>query len=1195
MSRAKFIFAAALLALLTACTAAGQVNIITTVAGGGVQNNIAGTLANLSYTGGLAVDRNNNVYFTSAQLCQVYKLNPSGQMFLVAGTGICGFSGNGGPAASAQLNYPSSLALDGAGNLFIADTNTERVRRVDAATQIITTVAGNGGNGYAGDGGSATAAQLQDPEGVAVDATGNIFIADTGNNRIRRVDAQTQNITTVAGTGTAGFNSDNVVATQAELNAPRAVAVDSAGDLIIADTNNNRIRFVNAASQQITTVAGNGTLGYSGDGVPATSAEICYPYAVFVDGSGDLYIADSDNQRIRYVDFSTKNISTVAGNGIGGFNGDGIAATSAKLYIPGPLALDSAGNLFFADIFNFRVRRVDAVTAVITTVAGGGSGGDNGPATGGQLATPSAVAVDSAGDLFIADTYSARVRSVDAATQIITTVAGTGLTGYSGEGGPGNSGELSFPQGVAVDSGGNLFIADTLNERVRRVDAATQIITTVAGTGMYGYNGDGLLATAAELNSPAGLALDGAGNLFIADSANNRIRRVDATTQDISTVAGTGTLGYTGDGGLATQAELNDPRGVAVDGAENLFIADSINQRIRRVDASTGMITTYAGGGSGASSNQGAPATQATFGAIGGVGVDSSGNVFIADCGLSHIYRVDVLTHLLDIVAGNGSGIFSGDGGPATLAELDQPTGVTMASSGDLFIADQYNNRIRQIALPPFVVSQPGTLAFGNQNLGSTSATQAVTITNTGVVPLIIASIAPSAGFAESDNCGAPVSPLASCTINVSFAPTISGAQTGDLTVTDNSFSSPEVISLSGSGVGPVASVASPTLTFPAELVGQSASAQAVTLSNTGNASLTVSSITASANFGQTNNCGASVAAGGSCTINVTFTPTAGGSLSGTLTIIDNSNAVTGSTQTVSLSGEGVVPVASVASSLLTFPAELVGQSASAQAVTLSNTGTASLTVSSITASANFSQTNNCGASVAAGGSCSINVTFTPTTGGSLSGTLSITDNSNGATGSTQTVSLSGEGQDFSVGTPAGSSASATVAPGSPATYPLSVGSLGGMSGTVSFTCTGAPSGATCTVSPNPAAPGTNVTVTVNTTAPSELAPRKSPPPARPGPQPLLLLAVLMACITWTLAARRPGGASRTRLVPLQLAAGLSLALALAGCGGGGGGGNPTPSNPGTPAGTYTLTVTGTVGSGSTAVSHSMKLTLTVS
>jgi sugar lactone lactonase YvrE len=280
-------------------------------------------------------------------------------------------------------------------------------------------------------------------------------------------------------------------------------------------------------------------------------------------------------------------ITTVAGNGTAGFGGDGGPATSARLNSPFGVAVDSSGNLFIADFQNHRIRKVDAITGIITTVAGsgptgflaGGFSGDGDPATSARLNSPFGVAVDSSGNLFIADSFNDRIRRVDASTGIITTVAGGGFV--FGDGGPATSARLDFPSGVAVDSSGNLFIADTLNERIRRVDASTGIITTVAGGGFV--LGDGGPATSATLVLPFGMALDAVGNLFIADRFNDRLRKVDAATGIITTVAGIGTAGFSGDGGPATSASLAEPVGVALGAAGNLFIADSSNQRIRRV------------------------------------------------------------------------------------------------------------------------------------------------------------------------------------------------------------------------------------------------------------------------------------------------------------------------------------------------------------------------------------------------------------------------------------------------------------------------------------------------------------------------------------------------------------------------------------------------------------------------------------
>jgi RHS repeat-associated protein len=331
----------------------------------------------------------------------------------------------------------------------------------------------------------------------------------------------------------------------------------------------------------IDTMAGTGTRGYSGDGGPAAEAQLNCPYGVAVDAAGNIFIADSSNHCIRKVDASGI-ITTVAGTGTWGYSGDGGPAAEAQLYYPQGVAVDAAGSIFIAD-GNHCIRKVDA-SGIITTVAGTGTwgySGDGGPAAEAQLGWPRGVAMDTAGSIFIADSGNDRIRKVDA-SGIITTVAGTGTWGYSGDGDPATEAQLKSPRGVAMDTAGNIFIADSSNQCIRKVDASG-IITTVAGTGTGSYRGDGGPATEAWLYYPHGVAVDAAGNIFIADKWNQRIRKVDASGI-ITTVAGTGTWGYRGDGGPATEAWLYYPHGVAVDAAGSIFIADG-NHCIRKVGA----------------------------------------------------------------------------------------------------------------------------------------------------------------------------------------------------------------------------------------------------------------------------------------------------------------------------------------------------------------------------------------------------------------------------------------------------------------------------------------------------------------------------------------------------------------------------------------------------------------------------------
>ena len=339
-------------------------------------------------------------------------------------------------------------------------------------------------------------------------------------------------------------------------------------------------------AQIITTVAGDGGQGYNGDSIAAISAELNYPGGTVFDASGNLFIADVFNNRIRKVDI-TDIISTVAGNGTFGFSGDGGLATLAKLKEPTGLAVDLNGNLYIAELYGNRIRKVTP-NGIITTIAGTGTSGfsgDGGPAISAELYYPNAVAVDSIGNIYIADLDNERIRKVDT-LGIITTIAGNGISGYSGDGGPADTAELGFPWGIKLDKFGNLFIAETGGNRVRKIDTKG-IISTVAGNGTQGFSGDGGSALSAQLAEPRDITIDASGNIYIADWANSVIRKVDSKGI-ISSIVGDGTLGYNGDSIIATSAQLDLPLVVTLDAFGNLFVTDVNNERIRKI---TGLVT----------------------------------------------------------------------------------------------------------------------------------------------------------------------------------------------------------------------------------------------------------------------------------------------------------------------------------------------------------------------------------------------------------------------------------------------------------------------------------------------------------------------------------------------------------------------------------------------------------------------------
>jgi uncharacterized protein (TIGR03437 family) len=662
------------LALAVSSIASAQIYTISTFAGGALPTNIPGTSASLR-TGPqyVAADPAGDLFFVDDNT--VLRLDAvTGIVTRVAGNGSTGFSGDGGPATSAQLYFPTGVAVDSAGNLYIADTFNFRIRKV--SNGIITTAAGNGSGGYSGDGGPATSARL-DPEDVAVDSASNLYIADTNNFCIRKVSNGV--ITTVAGDGLQGFSGDNGNAANAQLSGPYAITVDSAGNLYLTD--GARVRKVTGGV--ITTIAGTGTPGFSGDGGPAISAQLSLPTGVAVDSAGSLYIADGP--RVRKV--ASGVISTVAGDGVVGFGGDGGPATSAELSGDDGVAVGSAGNLYIADSGNDRIRKV--ASDVISTVAGGGTAiGPHGPATSAQLGSPVAVALDSAGSLYVADNESNVIWK--SANGVIAAIAGNGTRGFSGDGGPATSAQLFGPFGVAVDSAGDIYISDSGNNRVRKV--VNGVINTVAGNGTQGFSGDNGPAAAAQLNFPVGIALDSSGNLYIADSGNYCVRKVSSGA--IATVAGIGGMpGFGGDHNTpATASTLSGPSSLAVDSANNLYISDDFfDSRVLKV--SNGVISVVAGDGTQGYGGDNVPATSAELWDPAGIALDSAGNLYIADSQNLRIRKIS--NGVITTIAGNGTEGFSGDNGPAFYAQLGGPRGVAVDSSGNVYVADGGSGRIR--------------------------------------------------------------------------------------------------------------------------------------------------------------------------------------------------------------------------------------------------------------------------------------------------------------------------------------------------------------------------------------------------------------------------------------------------------------------------------------------------------------------
>jgi sugar lactone lactonase YvrE len=681
---------------------------ITTVAGGLSYVGDGGKAVDafLNHPYALAADERGNLYFCDPFNYRIRRIdNRTGIITTVAGNGLSGSSDDGIPATTASFNSSLyDLVLDKTGNIFFIDGS--RVRRIDAVTGILTTVAGSRERGYTGDGGPADRATLYFPHQLAIDREGNLFIGDGENHVVRRIDAETGIITTVAGNGESGSSGDGGPALEASIDYIIGLAVDSSGNLFIADKKSATVRRVDSKTGIITTVAGNGSRELSGEGGPATSAGLGWALSsIALDRFENLYIGLHNS--ILRVDARTGKIETMEVRYEEVKNGDRLAILN---YVEG-MVFDIAGNLFLADSGNNFIRRIDAGTRKITKVAGVDWVvtfkqrllGDGGPAIRAAVTSPTGIAADNVGNIFFTELFNHRVRRIDATTRIITTVAGKepGLPKYfnlqgegdfSGDGGPALEARLNLPQSIAFDKVGNLFIFDEGNCRIRRVDKKSGIINTVAGCGCKcdGPIGDGGPATEVVLDIKSGsgdIVLDNAGNLYIADGQNKRIRRVDARTRIITTVAGNGSKEYSGDNGPAVNAGIN-PTSIAIDGAGNLFIVDISDHRVRRVDAKTGIITTVAGkGGTVDETLENIPAKDASIFPL-SIALDRAGNLFILS---SKVHRVDAATGIITRVAGKESYSFLFiDGVKANSVDISAYK-IAIDAAGNLFITESQN------------------------------------------------------------------------------------------------------------------------------------------------------------------------------------------------------------------------------------------------------------------------------------------------------------------------------------------------------------------------------------------------------------------------------------------------------------------------------------------------------------------------
>ncbi len=725
--------------------------------------------------------------------------------------------GNGGLAINATFETPRGLALDSAENVYIGDYNDEQVRRITSPgangqftvanlnAGIVTDLVGTGTLGTTGNGGLGTLAETSDPQGLGFDNAGNLYIEQytSGDDFIRTLNIFSDIVNAYAGTGTASESGDNGPAATATFFTPTALKANIGGRLTVFDSTNSRIRNIYPTPFLSPTAVGSSS----------TQNAIAYASTAVTPSTAALS---------NTAEFT---LGTLSGCSLGSALATNAYCTLPVIFKPSAPGLrgaqlritDTSGNVYLDPVQGIGLAPAAAFYgAPVTTLAGNGTAGSSGngaSASAALLNAPQGGAVDAVGNFFFADTGNNAVREIVRSTGNIVLVAGTGAAGSAGDGAAATAAQLNGPCGVAVDAAGNVYIADTGNNRIREVSAATGTITTIAGNGTAAYTGDNGYASAATLSAPTGLALDNTGVLYVADTGNNALRAFSINNGVMVTLAGTGTAGYAGDGGVPQLAQLNAPSGVAVDLAGNIYVADKGNAVVRKLTPiNAGIInfqatiSSFAGiAGGTANTGDGGPATSANLLTPAGVATDAAGDVYIAAGGQ---VRMVAPSGTIVTVAGTGqSGSYAGEGGSATAAVVPAPANaVAVDPVGDIYLSATAANRILTIT-----GSTAATIAFGSQTINTASSPQTVTLYNPGNEPLSLSAISVPTAYALSSSlstaCSATttLAPGGYCTLTLTFTPPSVANYAASVTLTSNAFNSSaatQTIALTGTGVG---------------------------------------------------------------------------------------------------------------------------------------------------------------------------------------------------------------------------------------------------------------------------------------------------------------------------------------------------------------------------------------------------------
>lgn len=749
--------------ILGAATVHAQPLIISTVAGypGNGTNDGVGGSALFNNPQGVAVDNSGNIYVADSGNNTIRVINSSGVSSTLAGTaGVVG-SANG-TGAGASFNQPSGIALDNpahVSNLYVTDYGNSTIRQITLAGAV-TTIAGTAGVTGISNATGASASFFH-PMGIAVDKSTNLYVADYGNDLIRMI-SPAHAVTTLA--GTAGvFGSANGSGTSAQFYNPEGVAVDASSNVYVADTGNGAIRKITSGSVS-TFVGSPGSLG-AADGI-GTNAQLYQPIGITINSAGTLYVADAFNNTIRQISSSAA-VITLAG--LAGTTGsvDG-ASSSARFWGPQGLAVNSTGNVYIADTANSTIREMTP-GGVVTTVAGSPSEGiTNGATPNARFYSPQSIAVDSQTNVYVADTQNSVIRKITPAGVVSVFAGSPGVFGSAD--GTGSAALFSGPQGVAVDSSGNVYVADTGNSTIR-VISPSGTSSTLAGLAGNPGNADGS-GTGVQFNLPQGVAVDSSGNVYVADTGNHTIREISGGVS--STLAGMpdvyGTFDGTNEG-----ARFNGPTSVAVDSSGNVYVTDYNNNTIRKV-TQAGVVTTLAGWAGMWGSADGTGSAALFFGPT-GISVDNSGNLYVVDSGNQTLRKVTPSSGnwVVSTIAGS-PGVSGSVNGTGTGAEFYYPAGVTVSSAGYVYIADSGNNTIRSQAIPPSILTQPqsltalagSTVGFSVSVYGSTPLTYIWQYNGTNFAPsgsTLLASNAGSYSVTVTNAVGQVTSVLATLTL----------------------------------------------------------------------------------------------------------------------------------------------------------------------------------------------------------------------------------------------------------------------------------------------------------------------------------------------------------------------------------------------------------------------------------------------